>query len=142
MNRSAKLTLMFLPLLLFFVALFILVQDARSPKVMRDQCDVLAAGPAAGAYNTGGIVLYSHSENPLYQLALSCRKFPQTILINDEQLLHTPVKQGQQADLLHKAYHYLPQRWTISIHTGSQKGERGSNVEPNVETSSREPVRD
>jgi hypothetical protein len=121
MNRNIKLALMFVPLAVFFIILPIVVQDARSPKIVNDQCQVLAAGPAAKAYQPGGTVLYSHGENPLYHLALHCDKFPTTVLVNDEQLLQTPVKHGQQAELLSKEYKYLPHRWIISIHTGPQQ---------------------
>ena len=122
MNRNTKLTLMFLPLAVFFVVLMVVVQDARQPQISRDQCKILAAGPAAQAHlpETGKAnYLYRHSENPLYELALQCQAMQNKAFINDEQLLQTPVKHGQKADLTIKTYKFLPQRHLLSIHTGS-----------------------
>lgn len=120
MKQTIKLTVMFLPLLLLFVAIVVITQDARMPQVLRDQCQVLAAGPAAAPYKNISKVLYSHGENPLYHLALNCRKFNHPLMVNDEQLMHTPIKQGQKAELLSKHYRFLPHRWIISVHTGEQ----------------------
>jgi|GEM_PF-3307264 len=120
MKQPIKLTLMFLPLLLVFIAIYVITQDAKAPQILTDKCQVLAAGPAASEYQKTSTFLYSHGENPLYHLALNCRKFSKTLMVNDEQLMHTPIKRGQEAELLSKHYRFLPHRWIISVHTGEQ----------------------
>ncbi len=117
MNRNAKLALMFAPLGLFFIGFGVLVHDLRHPRLENDQCRVLATGADVKRQGLQGETLYAQSTNEQNDVALACRRFG-TRLLNDMALFQLDIAKGQEASLLRKRYHYLPDRWSISIHTG------------------------
>jgi hypothetical protein len=119
MNRNIQLALMFLPLLLLFAGLGMAVNDLRHPQVTRDRCKVTAVGPEAISFQPHGRYIYRQSQNPLHEVSLQCKQ-EGCLLLNDLQLRQTPLKRGQEAEVLHKRYRFLPERWAISVHTGGK----------------------
>lgn len=117
MNRNLKLILMFLPLLVLFAVFAVVVNDLRHPTTTRDDCKVTAVGPDAAHYRPQSRYIYRQSENPLHDISLQCNR-EGALLLNDLQLRQTPVKRGQDAELLHKRFRFLPERWTVSVHAG------------------------
>lgn len=119
MNRNQKLFWMFAPLALGFVILIALVHDARNPAVAYDNCVVTATGTDVARFKPTSRELYRQSENVLNDVSLHCNRLGNLVL-NDTQIFVTPIKSGQGADLSHKTYHILPERWLVSIHTGPE----------------------
>jgi hypothetical protein len=117
MSRNTKLFLMFAPLAIFFVMLAGLVDDMRHPVVGRDQCVVTATGVDAQPYKSQGPFIYRQSDNIIHDIALRCNQHG-ILMLNDIQLMQTPIKSGQAANLTEKKYHYLPTRWLVSVQTG------------------------
>jgi hypothetical protein len=115
-----KLVLMFGPLVLFFAALFMLVNDMRHPVLTKDRCTVIATGTAVGKLRTPDNVLYQQSSNPLNDVAFQCDRFGEAIL-NDTQIFTTTVKTGHGATITRKDYRYLPVRWAVEVNTGKEK---------------------
>lgn len=120
MNRNLKLILMFAPLALLFIVLSIVVDDLRHPQSTMDQCKVTAVGVEAAAYRPSTPYIYRQSENPMHDITLQCNH-EGPLLLNDLQLRQTPVKRGQDAEVVHKHFHFLPDRWAVSVHTGPIK---------------------
>ena len=120
MNRNLKLTLMFAPLALLFFLLTVVVNDLRHPETSKDDCKVAAVGLEASAYSPQGHYIYRQSENPLHDVSLQCSQSG-ALMLNDLQLRQTPVKKGQDAEIQHKRFQFLPERWEVSVHTGPEK---------------------
>lgn len=117
MNRNLKLTLMFAPLALAFAGFAVIVQDIRHPRLTQDHCIVTATGNDVKAYRSAGHYIYRQSENPQQDVSLRCERYG-TLLLNDLQLMQTPIKSGQDAYIRHKGFQYFPERWEVSVHTG------------------------
>jgi hypothetical protein len=117
MNRTIKLILLFAPLAIFFSVFIVIMVDLRQPVTMTDRCVVAAVGTEVWPLRGQGPYIYKHGGNVLHDLALRC-EHGGLMLLNDEQLSLTPVKQGQPVDLTVKTYRYLPKRWLLGIHTG------------------------
>lgn len=123
MNRNLKLTLMFVPLGLLFGGLAFVVNDLRHPQITQDHCRVTAVGPDAVSLRPYGRYIYRQGDNPLYEVSLQC-EHEGSLLLNDPQLRQTPVKRGQDAEVLRKRFHFLPERWSVSVHTGREVQEK------------------
>lgn len=116
MSPKTRIILMFVPLVLFFAGLIVLVGDMRSPEVASDQCVITATGtdvqqPGRRSY------IYRQSSNALNDVSMRCDRMG-TLLLNDVQLFLTPVKAGQAANISRKRYQFLPDRWMVNVHTG------------------------
>lgn len=120
MTKNLKLTLMFAPLAVLFIGLAVAVNDLRHPETTVDECKIMAVGPAASSYKAYGRYIYRQSENPLHDVSLQCNHGG-LLLLNDLQIRQTPVKRGQDAQVQHKRFHFLPERWAVSVHTGPSK---------------------
>lgn len=118
--RNIKLAAMFLPLLLFFIGFSLIVNDLRHPQVREEQCTVTAVGPDAIAFLKQSTVLYRQSNNPLHNVSLHCPTLG-TLFLNNVQLMQTPIKKGQLADVKYKHFQFLPENWAVSVHTGLEK---------------------
>lgn len=120
MTSKTKLILMFSPLALFFVGLPLLVHDMRNPVSSEDRCVVTGVGQDAQKFKLTSPFLYKQSENPLEDVSLRCDRLG-VVMLNDAQLFITPVKSGEGAHVSHKSYHYLPERWIVSVRTGEKQ---------------------
>jgi hypothetical protein len=120
MNRNFKLLLMFTPLALLFFVLSVVVNDLRHPETSQDYCKVTAVGMEAAVYRPSGHYIYKQSENPLHDVSLQCSQSG-PLMLNDLQLRQTPVQKGQDAEIKHKRFQFLPERWAVSVHTGPEK---------------------
>ncbi len=126
MNRNLKLVLMFAPLALLFVGLIIIVNDMRHPLVSQETCIITGVGLDAQPYKAQGPYLYKNSTNPLYDVSMRCDRRG-VVLVNETQLLQTPIKSGEAAHMTVKHYQYLPQRLLVDVDTGkppSQEAQR------------------
>lgn len=119
MTRTTRLLLMFTPLALFFALWGMVVHDLRHPAVQSDQCIVTATGSDAEQHGKTGRLLYRQSDNPLNDVRLRCNRFG-VLFLNDLQLAFTPVEAGQGAQISHRQYRFLPERWQVSVFTGQK----------------------
>ncbi|HEY9745841.1 MAG TPA: hypothetical protein V6C99_06445 [Oculatellaceae cyanobacterium] len=115
MNKNLKIGLMFAPLGIFAIVLAVGVYDLRHPSVTIEQCLVTDVGLDVTAHKRSGRMIYRQSENALHDLSLRCQKSGD-LRLNDLQLRQTPVKRGQMAEVVHKQFSFLPERWLISVH--------------------------
>jgi len=120
MTRQSKMILMFAPFALFFVGLTVLVNDMRHPVASEDHCIVTGVGQDAQQYKGRSVFIYRQSENPLQDVSLRCNRTG-LVMLNQAQLFITPVKSGQGANITHKRYHFLPDRWMVSVRTGESQ---------------------
>lgn len=120
MNRNLKLFLMFGPFVMFFAALALMVNDARHPSTLKDECIVTGTGRSAQQYKGQGREIYHHSDKVAHDISLRCQKLG-VLTLNDSQLMVTPVKIGQGAWVSHKHYNLLPDRWMVSVYTGKEQ---------------------
>ncbi|WP_303675047.1 hypothetical protein [Vampirovibrio chlorellavorus] len=120
MNRKVTLFLMFGPFILFFVGLGVLVNDARHPSTLRDECVVTGTGAEAQPFKDKARFIYRQSENIKHDVSLRCQKLG-PLMLNDIQLFITPIKIGQGAWVSLKQYHILPKRWMVSVYTGKEE---------------------
>lgn len=120
MNRKLTLFLMFGPFVLFFSALAVLVNDARHPDILRDECVVTGTGAEAQPFKSKSQLIYRQSENIKHDVSLRCQKLG-PLMLNDIQLFITPIKIGQGAWVSLKKYQILPQRWMVSVYTGKEE---------------------
>lgn len=120
MNRTTKLILMFAPLALFFVGFALAVNDLRHPTLSTDQCTITGIAEAAQAHKGQGPYIYQHGDSVRNDVSLQCNRYG-VLMLNDTQLLQTPIKSGHKASLSLKEYQYFPKRWQISVHTGKPK---------------------
>lgn len=118
MNRPVQLSLMFAPFLIFFVGLGIVVQDMRHPVTLNDQCVITGTAGDAQKFKKGSAFIYRQSNDLLNDVSLRCDRLG-TLMLNDAQLFITPVKSGQGAKVTRKQYQFLPDRWMVSVFTGS-----------------------
>lgn len=117
MNRNLKLFLMFGPLVIFFIGLAVMVNDARHPVVVEDKCVVTGTGEDAQKARGLSRVIYRQSDNVENDVSLRCRQLG-NLMLNDTQLFITPIKSGQGAFISRKDYQILPDRWMVSVYTG------------------------
>lgn len=117
MSYNTKLALMFGPFVLFFAGLAVMVHDLRHPVASNDQCVVTGTGSDAQPYKGRGIFIYRQSNNVQHDISLRCNRLG-TVLLNDLQLFINPVKSGEGAWVSRKQYHFLPDRWSVSVYTG------------------------
>lgn len=120
MNRNLKIFVMFGPLVLFFAALAVMVNDARHPNVLNDECIVTGTGKEAQPYKAKGRLIYQQSDNINNDVSLRCQKLG-ILALNDTQLFITPVEIGQGAWVSLKHYQFLPDRWMVSVYTGPEE---------------------
>jgi hypothetical protein len=119
-NQKTKLFLMFAPMALFFVGLAVLVNDMRHPLTVSDECLISAVGKDVAPFKARATYIYQQSSNELNDVSLQCARMG-TLLLNDVNLFITPVAKGQKAAIARRRYHYLPDRWEVSVTTGKKK---------------------
>lgn len=118
MNRNVKLGLMFIPMGVFFLVFFMLVQDLRQPRILTDECSVAATGPKVAGMKTADNLLYAQSGEPLNDVGLRCKQLG-AVVLNDMDLFALDIREGQKAEVIRKSYRFLPRRWSINIMTGT-----------------------
>jgi hypothetical protein len=111
---------MFGPFVLFFAALTVMVNDARHPRLISDECVITGTGRDAQKARVTSRLIYRHSSNMNHDVSLRCQKLGK-LMLNDSQLLITPVKIGQGAWVSQKKYNLLPERWMVSVYTGKEQ---------------------
>lgn len=119
MNRNLKIFLMFGPFVMFFAALAFMVNDARHPSTLSDECIVTGTGRSAQKYKGQGREIYHQSNKVTNDVSLRCQKLG-ILTLNDSQLMITPIKIGQGAWVSLKQYNILPERWMVSVYTGKE----------------------
>ena len=129
MNDTTRTLLKFLPLAVFFVVFAVAINDLKHPAVTEDDCTVLATGENVTQGDHTGKSIYRQSEDPRNDVALDCPTHGK-LLLNDVQLTQTAILKGQSSRIVRKQYHYMPDRWNISVKTGKPKNEAKDTPTP------------
>ncbi|MEB3286756.1 MAG: hypothetical protein VKJ04_04575 [Vampirovibrionales bacterium] len=121
MKKSHKLLLMFLPITLLLLSVVVVTLDIKHPDIRHHQCEVLASGLNASQYRNGSNMLYTSSGQKIHDVALRCPLEGKDtaangiVLINDFDVFVSEVAPGDSAEVIHKRFRILPDRWLINI---------------------------
>lgn len=112
MSSRQKLLLMFVPLLLAFLILAIVIDDLKHPTIRFDQCRLVGRGLSVQAFKQEARLLYTSSGKPEDDLGLQCDTLGSVVVNEDVPLPPQPEK---SVHITIKTFKYLPTRYYVSV---------------------------
>lgn len=122
-----KLVMMFVPLILAVLGLFVVIGDLKHPVVSREMCQLMGRGGEVQQFKAHARLLYSRSGRWQDDIGLRC-KVMGDVMINDQVPL--PLKPGQQVEVITKRFHYLPTRYYTNLIVVNPNESERATVEP------------
>jgi len=113
-----KTLLMFLPLVIGFVLLAVIVNDLKHPLVQHESCRLIGRGAAVQAFKSSARMLFKEGTNMANDIGFNCPA-KGNLLVN--QTVPLPLKPKQTIDLETKHYHYLPERYYLFLNVVNPK---------------------
>lgn len=114
--KKNRIILYFLPLLVAFCMVGLVIYDLKHIRIIRYQCHVLAVGRSATPYQTSRNTLYTNHAPEPYNIAFTCPVIG-TVFMNDYELMKRSIARGDKTQIVHKIYEHLPNAWSIEVQT-------------------------
>ncbi len=110
--------LIFLPLVIGFLLLTVVVNDLKSPHIQHDSCRLVGRGAAVQSFKSSARLLFKEGSNMANDIGFHC-KSQGDLMVN--QNVPLPLKPQQTIDLETKHYHYLPDRYYLFLNVVNPK---------------------
>lgn len=104
--------MMFAPLALGFILAGFLIQDLKSARVYKDQCQIIGKGAGVENFKHSAKLLYSNGGKPEDNIGLTCAEMG-NVVVNDYVPL--PIKIGDALIVTRSDFHWIPSRYHIGI---------------------------
>jgi len=107
-----KTGLLFVPLILVFGLVGMVIFDLKSPQIQTQSCQWVGRGRALGSFRHSARVLYQQSQNPEADLGLMCPDLG-PVMVNDTNPMAVDPAVPVRVTL--KTYRWLPSRANLSV---------------------------